>query len=164
MKTFKDATGKDWEVVIHVAALKRVRDLAGVDLMDVAGGDLLERLIDDPVLLVNVLYVLVKPQADARTISDEQFGAALVGGALDAAADALIRELLDFFPRGPHARALGRLARMLRTHQQTATETQAALEAMSPTETPSSEAAAAAKEDGGLSTASPASAALTPAP
>jgi len=158
MHAFTDAEKRCWEIVIHVGALKRVRDLAGVDLMDVAGGDLLDRLIDDPVLLVNVLYVLVKPQADAKAVSDEDFGRAMVGGVLDAAAEALMKELLDFFPRGPHARAMGKLATMLRGELKAATETQAAIEKMGPT------AAAAPPASGEPSGSSPASRASTPVP
>ena len=58
MKPFNDSASRTWEVTVNVGAVRRVRDILGVDLMDVAGGDLLERLADDPVLLVDVLIVL----------------------------------------------------------------------------------------------------------
>jgi hypothetical protein len=146
MTPFTDKDGREWPVVVNVGALRRVRDTLGVDLMDVAGGDLLERLADDPVILVNVLYVLCRAEADARGVTDEDFGRAMVGGVLDDAASALFKELLAFFPSGPRARALARLATLLKARQQAATEMAAALESI----------------PGGSSGASPASAESTP--
>jgi len=113
MKTFTDSQGRTWNVVLNVGALRRVRDLLKVDLLDVARGDLLERLADDPVLLVDVLYVLCKTDAEAQGVSDEDFGRAMVGGVLDEAGSALMQELLGFFPSAQRARALGKLMRML---------------------------------------------------
>ena len=48
MKTFADNTGHTWTVTVNVAVIKRVRTLLGVNLMDVADGKLLERLVSDP--------------------------------------------------------------------------------------------------------------------
>ena len=158
MKPLTDSVGRAWEVTVNVGAVRRVRDLLGVDLMDVAGGDLLDRLADDPVLLVDVLYVLVKPQADAKGVSDEDFGRAMVGGVLDEAASALMKELLDFFPSAQRARALGKMAWKLEAQQAAVTEAAAALATIPP----SAVAASAAKEDGGSSGNSPASLEPTP--
>ena len=49
---------------------------------------------------VDLLQVTVKPQADAAGISDEQFAEALGGDALDAAAESLMSECIDFFRPG----------------------------------------------------------------
>jgi len=127
MKPFTDKEGREWPVVVNVGAVKRVRDALGVDLLDVAKGDLLVHLADDPVLLVNVLYVLCRPEADARGVSDEDFGRAMVGGVLDEAASALMKELLDFFPSAQRARALGKLATLLEAQEQAVKEATAAL-------------------------------------
>ena len=155
MKPFTDSAGRTWEVTVNVGAVRRVRDILGVDLMDVAGGDLLERLADDPVLLVDVLYVLCKPQADAKGASDEDFGRAMVGGVLDEAASALMKELLDFFPSAQRARALGKMARKIEAQQAAVTEAAAALAAIPASET-------ADVRLGGSSGNSPASAEPTP--
>ncbi|MCL4196233.1 MAG: hypothetical protein KJZ69_01960, partial [Phycisphaerales bacterium] len=105
MKTFRDNAGNEWTVEINVAALKRIRSLTGTDLLEViSGGDLLERLMRDPVLLCDILYALVKPQADQKQISDEAFGAAMAGDAIDAATAALLDELVAFCP-SPRDRA-----------------------------------------------------------
>ena len=94
MPTFTDTAGRTWTVTVNVSGIKRVRDLLAVDLLDVANGDLLSRLADDPVLLVDVLYALLKPEADARGVTDEDFGRGLAGGVLDEASSALMKGLL----------------------------------------------------------------------
>ncbi len=98
MKQFKDNASRDWSLAVNVTAIKRVRDTLEVDLMDVVEGDLLQRLYADPVLLVDVVYVLVKPQAEAAKVTDEQFGEAMGGDAIELATAALIDEIVDFFP------------------------------------------------------------------
>lgn len=98
MKTFTDSTGRAWSIAVNVASIKRVRGMAGVDLLSILETDLLGKLSSDPVLLVDVLYSLVKPEADAAGVSDEDFGRALVGDAIDTATTALLEDLVDFFP------------------------------------------------------------------
>lgn len=98
MKTFTDNAARTWTVSINVDAIKRVRDLAGVNLLDVVDGKLLEQLTSDPILLCDCLYSVVKPEADARKISDVDFGRSMGGDAIDAATTALLEELVDFFP------------------------------------------------------------------
>ena len=108
MKVFKDAAGREWTVEVNVQSIKRVRGLLDVDLLDAVGGDLIERLLGDPVLLCDIVYCLCKPEADERGVSDEEFGRAMAGEAIEAATTALLEELVDFFP--PKKRALLRKA------------------------------------------------------
>lgn len=98
MKTFKDSQGREWQVTVNVTTIKRVRDLVKVDLLEVLEGKLLERLASDPILLVDVLYVVCKPQADKDNVTDESFGAALAGKSIEDATTAFLEELVDFFP------------------------------------------------------------------
>ena len=70
---------------------------------------LLTDLEDDLLLLVDVIYALVKPQADAQGVSDVDFGRALGGEAIAGAHEAFWRELADFFrslKRPAEARAI----------------------------------------------------------
>lgn len=116
MRTFKDNQGHEWTVEITVAAIKRVRGLAGVDLMEVLEGSngLIEKLVRDPVLLCDVIYAACKPQADERQVSDEAFGASMAGDAIEHATAALLEELVDFCP-SPRDRAnLGRVLKATR--------------------------------------------------
>ena len=99
MKAFRDNANREWTVEVNVEALKRVKSLLDVDLLNAAGGKLLERLIADPVLLCDVVYCLVKPQADQAGVPDEDFGRAMAGDAIDAATSALLEELVGFFPQ-----------------------------------------------------------------
>ena len=112
MKTFRDNAGRTWSVTVDVTAVKRVRSLLDVNLLDVLDGKLIERLAVDPVLLCDVLYALVKPEADAGGVSDEEFGRAMAGDAIEHATTALLEELADFFPQGKRGllrKALGKL-------------------------------------------------------
>lgn len=100
MTTFRDNAGRAWDVVVHVLAVKRVRAALGVDLYRLVDDGLkgLGELLADPVLLVDVLYVLCREAAEAAGVSDEDFGRSLAGDALERAAQAFLEALTDFFP------------------------------------------------------------------
>ena len=99
MKTFNDNAGRTWTVTINVDAIKRVKSLLSVNLLEAVEGKLLERLVSDPVLLCDVIYAVCKPEADAKSVSDEDFGRSMAGDAIDLATTALLEELVDFFPQ-----------------------------------------------------------------
>ena len=96
MRSFRDAEGREWHLTVDVNAAKRVRSLAGVDLLDITGG-LFDKL-SDPITLCDVLYSICKPEADKRGVTDEEFGRGLLGDPIDSATEALLEELVDFFP------------------------------------------------------------------
>ncbi|MGN1121727.1 MAG: hypothetical protein ACI4RV_05115 [Eubacteriales bacterium] len=106
MKSFTDNNGRTWLLHVTVGAIKRVRALCGVDLANIItisdGGKpkmaLLEQLASDPVLLVDVLYAVCKEEADAKNISDAEFGRGMAGDAIEFATSALLDEIIDFFP------------------------------------------------------------------
>lgn len=100
MKTFKDNADRTWTVTVNVDAIKRVRSLLSIDLMEAVEGKLIERLVGDPVLLCDVIYCVCKEDADAKGITDEEFGRAMAGDAIELATTALLEELVDFFPQG----------------------------------------------------------------
>jgi hypothetical protein len=101
MASFTDRKQLAWSIDLDVAAVRRVKSTLGVDLLAVAEAEstLLARLYTDPIFLVDLLYVLVQEQAQARGISDEDFGAGLGGESIDQAAEALLQAITDFFPR-----------------------------------------------------------------
>jgi hypothetical protein len=112
VKTFNDKAGRTWTVAINVDAIKRVKSLLGVNLLEAVEGKLIEQLVSDPVLLCDVLYVLCKPEADSKSISDEDFGRAMAGDAIDHGTTCLLEELVDFFPQAKRqvlAKALAKL-------------------------------------------------------
>ena len=115
MKQFNDNAGRAWAVEVNVATLKRVKGLAGVDLMEVLdGGALIERLIRDPVLLCDALYAACKPEADARGVTDEEFGRAMAGDAIERATEALLDEIVSFCPSPRDRAVLGRTLKATR--------------------------------------------------
>jgi len=99
MTSFRDSAGRTWQVSLTIEALKRVKALLQLDLTEPLLGEppLMTRLATDVVLLCDVLFVLIKPQADAAGVSDEVFGASLGGEAILAAQEAFTQEWLDFF-------------------------------------------------------------------
>lgn len=106
MKSFIDTTGRTWELIVNVSTIKRVRGLCDVNIIDIItvdennkpNADLLERLASDPVLLVDVLYAVCKPECDIKNVNDEQFGVAMSGDVIEKATQALLEEIVDFFP------------------------------------------------------------------
>ena len=99
MKTFTDNAGRAWTLSLTIDAAKRVKGLLDVNLLELEAGDppLLTKLGTDVILLCDVIFALVKPQADAAGVTDEQFGAALGGEVILAAQTAFYEELVDFF-------------------------------------------------------------------
>ena len=60
---------------------------------------LVTRLQLDVVLLVDVIFALVKPEADQKGVTDEEFASALGGDAAYQAFEAFMAEWRDFFQR-----------------------------------------------------------------
>ncbi len=161
MKEFTDNADRVWTVEINVTAVKRVRDLLGVDLLSIVDdGKLLGRLTTEPVLLVDVIYVLCKPQADTLEVSDEDFGRAMGGDSLEAATTALLEELVAFFPT--KRRRL--LKRALAKFEEVETKVLELAEAKLDSPEVKAEIARLLATVGDSSGASPASSESTPAP
>ena len=173
MRTFRDNAGRTWSLTLSVWTVKKVRDLLGVDLLDLGGESatgssdkkpgLLFRLIADPVLLVDVLYVVCKDQADSASVTDEQFGRAMGGDAIDAATKAFLEELADFTP-SPRDRARAR--KVIATTWAMIDRAQDVLDAKAEKELPAAVETLLAEMSalGSSSTSSPASSEQTPAP
>lgn len=106
MRQFTDTKGRVWEVELNVRQMKRVRDILGIDLVNViqagkdgaVATDTLDRVADDPILLVDVLWVLCEGQAKAAGVTDDDFGSSLAGDSIADATRAFLDELVDFFP------------------------------------------------------------------
>lgn len=98
MRSFKDCDGLEWQVNVTIDAVKRVRDVLKFDLLDLDKGKSIESLIDDPIMLCDVLYVVCSEQVAKRGKTDADFGRAMAGDSLDDAVTALLEELVNFFP------------------------------------------------------------------
>jgi hypothetical protein len=99
MQVFKDSEGEEWTLAITVAGLKRVRAKHHIDLLKVSQGEtpLGEQLGMDHLLLADVIFTLLEPEANTREVSAEEFAIRLGGAALGAAMGAFWQELTDFF-------------------------------------------------------------------
>ena len=106
MRQFTDTKERAWEVELNVRQMKRVRDVLGIDLVNViqagrdgaVATDTLDRVANDPILLVDILWVLCEGQAKAAGVTDDDFGSSLAGDSIADATRAFLDELVDFFP------------------------------------------------------------------
>lgn len=100
MATFTDRHQRTWTVVVLTTDLRRVREATGFELSKVLDDNFsrLQQLDADPELLCRVLFVLVADQAKAIPLTEEQFTRGVSGDATEAAFDALVQALADFFP------------------------------------------------------------------
>jgi len=101
---FKDKNGKQWDCNVTVGAVKRVKNLCGFNLIPLTG-EKIKTFYDDIPLFVDVVYSVIKPQADKCDITDEQFGEALDGDAIYLATSALLEGVVNFTPN-PKQRAM----------------------------------------------------------
>ena len=76
MPSFKDTEGRVWTLRITVAAIRRIKDIAGIDLGDFSvfgeGGPFSD-LGSDSCRLVEIVYAAVKPEADIIGVTMEKF-------------------------------------------------------------------------------------------
>ncbi len=106
MRRFTDTKGRTWDIELNVRQMKRVRDILGVDLVNIistgkdgaVATDTLDRVANDPILLVDILWVLCEGQAKSAGVTDEDFGSSLAGESIAEATRAFLDELVDFFP------------------------------------------------------------------
>jgi hypothetical protein len=97
--SFKDKNDRSWLIEVNVTSISRVRKSLELDLLRIADpeSDVLKRLSMDECLLVDVIYLLCRDQCEQRKLSDEDFGRAMSGEAIDGACKALLEGLADFF-------------------------------------------------------------------
>lgn len=114
MQILKLENGSEWILKINVASAMYVRSRVlrrngePLDLLRItevsnpgtpnAKMDLLSEITGDALLLVEIFYALLKSQLDKKNISEEQFYLSLTGDDIERATDALMKELIDFFP------------------------------------------------------------------
>ena len=124
MSHFTDTANRRWNLSINVGTVKRVRELTDVDLLAILDRpQMLNDLAGDPVRFVDVLFVVIKPQADSLNVTDEQFGESLDGSSIESATDAFLEALVDFFPGARKAT----LQKVLRRAKETSEKAEATL-------------------------------------
>lgn len=114
MHQFKDNEGREWSLAMNIAQAKRIKASIHLDFVD-DGFGAVQAIADSIGKAVDVIWLLCERQATERGLSDEQFGEALTGDVIDAALQALLEEITDFFPprhRGPMRKILSRMQEM----------------------------------------------------
>jgi hypothetical protein len=99
MATFKTLDGKQWLVEVNYLTVKRVRDLCGVNVLDICNLDKesLSGWVADDLKVLEVICAVVRPQLAALDMADEEFFAACDGGVLREAVERLVDQVSDFF-------------------------------------------------------------------
>ena len=141
MKTFSNATGRQWFINLTVGCLRRIKADLGVDLtapeaaVDELGRPdasqsqtLIQRLLTDVSLFVDVLFAAIRPQAEEHVVTVEAFCEDLYPDHCRLAREAFIEELEHFF------RLLGRDDRLSVVRAARELETEVALQRLASTE------------------------------
>ena len=119
MATFKDTTGREWEIKVHLGTIERARDDTGVNILewgmhhkdDDPTETLLFRLRGDPILLANIVWAIVRDK-EATEDARDAFMEALSGDALWDARVALEDAIVNF-TRGPEKARLTKVRETL---------------------------------------------------
>lgn len=104
MHSFQDKNGKKWNIELNVGTAKRVKSECEIDLVNVitmshdgkAQASALERLAEDPILLVDVLFSLCKEQAKESGVDDFAFAELFNADAVEQSSNALMEEIINF--------------------------------------------------------------------
>lgn len=94
MRSFKDTTGKLHDVNVTVATIARVKSQTGVNFMEIIGEksrEIIEKL-SDPETFVSVLGAVLN--CDGLALAES-----LDGDSVEAAMNAILESVLDFFPK-----------------------------------------------------------------
>ena len=111
MRTFDDATGQSWTVRVDLQTAKEWKRRLGFDVMGLPKAEWkpLGAILEDPVQMVDLLFLTCADECRRRNLTDEDFGRLLFGDAIEDAAVALIEAISDFFPSPSHRKTLAKI-------------------------------------------------------
>ena len=113
MRNFRDAKGRLWNIELNLGTAKQIKKDTQFDILrhDKERPDAIPilDLVGDTELMGNVLWSLVKDQATAAGITEEDFAVSMAGDCLDEAVDALVGTYTDFSPNPKRREILRRL-------------------------------------------------------
>ena len=101
MSSFKDTEGRIWNLRITVSAIRRIKDMAGIDLSAskiFTEESPLANLSQDYLQLGKAVFAAVFPEAEKRNLTEDAFLDALSGDCLEQMGTAFMESLADFFP------------------------------------------------------------------
>lgn len=99
MANFTDAQDRQWSIFIDIPTVKKLKahDLDILKMFD-DGMEVFEKIVGDPVSLVDTLWLVCEDQIKERELDEVGFAKALYGDALMGASEALVEGVCDFFP------------------------------------------------------------------
>lgn len=95
MRPFRDALGRDWNLHITCWEERCLRELHGVDLLDVKS---FGQAVDNTAKLVECLWSLCQEKAMTVGVTEQQFLRGLAGDEFGEAREAFVQAAIDFFP------------------------------------------------------------------
>jgi hypothetical protein len=123
MKAFKTIDGTEWQVVVNVATIKRCMDDTGLRLTDLFASEAkIGEFFADDVRFCEVLFSVIRPQADAADKTLDDFLAGIDGTVIEKAVEALLAEVADFFQEPRKGLIKKTLARYQAAHSKLVTE------------------------------------------
>jgi hypothetical protein len=104
MKTIKDCQGRPWDIALTAASVNRIREGVIRNEKPIRVGDLdtlhdlITRLQNDFILLGEILFEVIRPQAASRNVTKDDFLDSIFGDTLDEMLAAFLDELIAFLP------------------------------------------------------------------
>jgi len=99
MQNFKDSSGKIWTFKIDVGVIRRIKNICGVNFLDIDKSfEILKHIKDDVVFCGDILFCCVYDQLDKHNISKDEFEKSLDGEILNSVSDKIIDDIISFFP------------------------------------------------------------------
>jgi hypothetical protein len=104
MARFADKEGRSWEPEVDVVTIGRVRAALKINLLELLlPNTTLPEQLNDPCLIVDVLYLLCRDEADRLGMDSDAFGRAMTPDGIEDGWDAVLEGLVLFSPRGLRA-------------------------------------------------------------
>ena len=123
MRAFKSTDGTEWQVVVNVGTIKRCMDDTGLRLTDLFASEAkIGEFFADDVRFCEVLYSVVRPQAEAAGKTLDDFLAGIDGTVIEGAVEALLAEVADFFQEPRKGLLKKTLAKYQAAHSKLVTE------------------------------------------
>lgn len=100
MSSFTDKHGRPWSIEFTLGSLTRVKAETGVDLLTlhVPDSPALTVLRNDPVTLLQVLLVQLRPQLREKGVGDDAFADSILEEHVWSAVEALLTGMIDYYP------------------------------------------------------------------
>lgn len=112
MAQFTDSAGRVWSLDLDLTTADEIKATHDLDLLDLEDGDrTYQRLNTDARLVVALVWDLVKPAAEAKKITVEEFRRAMKPTAIRAAKEAVVEAIADFSPSPEVAEAMRKVFR-----------------------------------------------------